>query len=301
MKNNSRHHFAPKCFECFAIAVLCLCFFSTGAYAQKDSLIRKDIVYAEADNKKLLLDLYMPDVKRTPYLIVWVHGGAWRSGSKESPPLGIVSSGYALASINYRVSTEAQFPAPIHDIKAAIRFLRGNAKKYGYRSDKIIIWGSSAGGHLAALVGVTNNDPYYEGNLGNYAKESSSVQAIADYYGPTNFLTILDQSTPHGISVRAPALELLLGKPLKDVPELARKASPVFQVDSTDPPLFIVHGDQDVQVPVNQSLELKAVYDENSLPVQIRFIHGAGHSDNAYYKKEVQTMFERFLETVLKN
>jgi acetyl esterase/lipase len=281
---------------------LCLaCLFCITGNAQKDSLVRKDIVYAETGNKKLLLDLYMPDIKRSPYLIVWIHGGAWRSGSKESPPLGVLGSGYALASINYRLSTEARFPAPIHDIKAAIRFLRGNAKKYGYRSDKIIIWGSSAGGHLAALVGVTNNDPYYEGNLGDYTNESSSVQVIADYYGPTNFLTILDQSTPHGISVRAPALELLLGKPVKDVTELARKASPVFQVDSTDPPLLIVHGDQDVQVPVNQSLELKAVYDENSLPVQIRFIHGAGHSDDVYFKKEVQTMLERFLDIVLKN
>jgi acetyl esterase/lipase len=267
--------------------------------AQKDTSIKKDIVYAEAGGKKLLLDLYMPVGKQEPYLIVWVHGGAWSSGSKESPPLGLLSAGYALASVNYRLSGEAVFPALIHDIKASIRFLRGNAKKYGYRSDKIIIWGSSAGGHLVALVGTTNNDRSLEGTLGNYLNESSSVQAIVDFYGPTNFLTILNQSTPHGVSVRAPALKLLLGKPVEEVPELAKQASPVYQVDSTDPPLLIVHGDQDIQVPVNQSLELMAAYKKLSLPVQIEFIPGADHGDKVYYQKAVLSMVEKFLRKVL--
>ncbi len=111
----------------------------------------KDVVYAEADGRKLLLDIYKPSSNNNPYLIVWVHGGAWHSGSKESPPLSFVGSGYALASVDYRLSVEAKFPAQIHDIKAAIRYLRANAAKYGYRSDKIIIAGSSAGAHLAAL------------------------------------------------------------------------------------------------------------------------------------------------------
>lgn len=276
--------------------------FCLGSSAQRqDTLITKNIVYAEADKKPLLLDLYVPKGNKQPYLIVWVHGGAWRSGSKEGPPLDILSAGYAVASINYRLSTEALFPALIHDIKAAIRYLRGNAEKYGYRSDKIVIWGSSAGAHLAALVGTTNNDSYLEGNLGNYTKESSSVQAIVDYYGPTNFLTILDQSTPHGISVRAPALELLLGKPVKEVPELARKASPVFQVDSTDPPLLIVHGDQDYQVPANQSLELLGAYQKFKLPVQIKFVHGGGHGGQLYDKRDVQELLEKFLRRSLGN
>lgn len=262
--------------------------------------VTKDIVYATAGDKKLLLDLYMPSGQKDPYLIVWVHGGAWRSGSKESPPLGPLSAGYAIASVNYRLSGEAKFPALIHDIKAAIRFLRGNAGKYGYRSDKITIWGSSAGGHLAALVGTSNGDKFLEGELGDYKKESSSVQVVVDYYGPTNFLTILKQSTPHGISVRAPALELLLGKPVEQVTDLAKKASPVYQVDPTDPPLLIVHGDQDVQVPVNQSLELKAAYDKLSLPGEIKFVPGAGHSDNIYYTKEIDDILLKFLGQHLK-
>lgn len=272
---------------------------STSLVSAQTNPVAKDIVYAEAGSRKLLLDLYMPASNKNPYLIVWVHGGAWRAGSKADPPLGLLPAGYALASIDYRLSTEAPFPALIHDIKASIRFLRGNAKKYGYRADKIVIWGSSAGGHLAALAGTTNNDDFLEGTLGTYTKESSSIQAILDFYGPTNFLTILQQSTPHGIDVRVPALTQLLGKPLEQVNELARKASPVFQVDPKDPPLLLVHGDQDNQVPVNQSLELLAAYKKNGIPVQIEFVPGAGHTDNVYYKKEVLAVAEKFLSRVL--
>jgi acetyl esterase/lipase len=274
---------------------------SSKLQAQADTIITKDIVYAEAGNKKLLLDLYIPADKKDPYLIIWVHGGAWRAGSKEKPPLSLLPYGYALASVDYRLSGEAIFPAPIYDIKAAIRFLRGNAIKYGYRSDKIIIWGSSSGGHYAALIGTTNGDPYYEGDLGSYTDQSSSVQAVLDFYGPTNFLTILDQSTPHGISVRVPALTLLLGKPVEQIPDLARKASPLFQVDPTDPPILIVHGDQDPQVPVNQSLELWNAYKKNSLKVQLEIISGAAHGGSAYDKKEMMETVDKFLKTALQN
>lgn len=279
--------------------VLALSLLSLQSFAQKNTAVIKNIAYAEADNKKLMLDIYMPSAAKDPYLIVWVHGGAWHSGSKESPPVGMLQEGYALASVNYRLSTEAIFPACIHDIKAAIRFLRGNAKKYGYRSDKIIIWGSSAGGHLAALVGTTNNNKYYEGNLGTYPNESSSVQAVMDFYGPTDMLTILNQSTPLGISVRAPALALLFGKPVDQAADLVRKASPVYQVDSTATPILIVHGDQDPQVPVNQSLELMAAYKKEALPVQLEIIPGAGHGGDAFEKKEIIDKMKEFLNKTL--
>ena len=268
-------------------------------HAQAD-ISQRNIVYAEVANRKLLLDVYMPSTVKNPYLIIWIHGGAWHSGSKENPPLELVSSGYAIASVDFRVSTEAAFPASVHDIKAAIRFLRGNAKKYGYRSDKLVIWGSSSGGHLATLVGITNNDSYLEGNEGNYLKESSSVQAIIDFYGPTNFLTILNQSTPHVISVRAPALAILLGKPVEQVEDLAKKASPVYQVDASDPPLLIVHGEQDNQVPINQSLDLMNVYKKNSLAVQFESIPGAGHGGDVFYKTEGKKMIEKFLSSIFK-
>lgn len=279
--------------------IFCSCFLSTFVIAQQIEPEAKDLVYAQVTDRELLLDLYMPSNKSNPNLIIWVHGGAWHSGSKESPPLGLLSVGYALASVDYRLSVEAPFPAQIYDIKAAIRFLRANAKKYGFRSDNIIIWGASAGGHLAALVGTTNGDKELEGNLGEHLNESSSVQAIIDFYGPTNFLTILSQSTPHGINVRAPALALFLGRPIKSVPNLARQASPVYQVDSFDPPILIMHGDQDNQVPVNQSLELEGAYQQKNIKVQLEIIHGAGHSDGIYYELKSQRLIENFLSKVL--
>lgn len=259
----------------------------------------KDVVYGEVGDRTLLLDLYFPKENTKPHLVVWIHGGAWHSGSKASPPLSFIRSGYALASVDYRLSTEAKFPAAIHDIKASIRYLRANAEKYGYRADKIVIAGSSAGGHLAALVGVTNNDNTLEGNVGKFIDTSSSVQAIIDYYGPTNFTTILKQSTPHGVGVRGPAMALLLGNTVDNVPELAKQASPALQVDANDPPLLIFHGDQDIQVPINQSHELEGAYKRNKLVVRLEVVHGGGHSDSPYFDREYQGIADRFLEEVL--
>jgi acetyl esterase/lipase len=277
------------------VTLVCLQWSDT--FGQAETI--KGILYAQVNQRKLFLDLYTPTTKN-PYLIVWVHGGAWHSGSKDSPPLGLLGAGYALASVDYRLSSEAPFPAMIHDIKASIRFLRANAKRYGFRSDKIIIWGSSAGGHLAALVGTTNGDKALEGNVGMNTEQSSSVAAVIDFYGPTNFTTILKQSTPHGLNVRGPALGLLLGKPVEQVPDLARQASPVYQVDPTDPPLFVMHGDQDYQVPVNQSLELDWVYRKNKLNVRLEIIHDAGHTDNVYYEASNLDLVKNFLAEVLK-
>ena len=145
---------------------------------------------------------------------------------------GLVEAGYTVASVDYRLSSVAPFPAQVHDIKAAIRFLRARAPRYGYRADRIAIAGASAGGHLAALVGTTNGSDELEGTIGDHLEQSSDVQAVVDYFGPTNFMTILSQSTAHGLDVRVPALQQLLGGQPDDKPELARLASPVNHVDA---------------------------------------------------------------------
>jgi len=282
-------------------SILLLTIFScyiTNIIAQNEPEIIKNIVYAEDGSKQLLLDIYKPTQQKEPNLIVWIHGGAWHSGSKENPPLGLLPYGYALASIDFHASTEKPFPANVQDIKAAIRFLRANAKKYGYKADKIIIWGSSSGGHLAALVATTNNNLTLEGNLGNYPEISSSVQACLNFYGPTNLLTILNQSTPHGLNVRLPALAILLGKPLEQVTDLVKLASPVFQADATDPPIFICHGEQDNQVPINQSIELWSIYKNLNLKIQIEFVPNVGHADPIYYKKEMMKKVSEFLKEI---
>ena len=200
----------------------------------------------------------------------------------------------------FRQSTEAKFPAQVRDIKAAIRFLRANASKYGYRPDRIAISGSSSGGHLAALIGVTNGVKALEGNLGGHLDQSSDVQAILDYYGPTNFMTILHQSTPHGLSVRVPALDRLIGGRPENLPELAKLASPVDHVDPRDPPLMMLHGDQDNQVPINQSIELQGVYERTGLPVTFYVVHGAGHGGPEFFEPEPLQKAIAFLQKALK-
>ena len=243
-----------------------------------------NIEYGRVDDHRLLLDLYLPPGHDDPPLVVWIHGGAWRAGSKSKMPLtDLLDAGFAIASIDYRLSPVAKFPAQIHDCKAAIRFLRGNAAKYGVHTERIAIAGSSAGGHLVALLGVSNGHRSLEGEVGDYDDESSDVQAIVDYYGPTNFLTILPQSTPHGLSVRVPALQLLLGNTPDKCPDLARLASPVFHVDANDPPLLILHGDQDPQVPINQSHELHARYKKQKLPVHFEVVHDGAHGGKLFF------------------
>ena len=247
---------------------------------------RKDLVYATVDGKDLRLDLYMPADVQAPRLLVWVHGGAWSSGTKDSVPKGFVEHGVATASVDFRQSTDARFPAQVHDIKAAIRFLRAKAPAYGYRIDRIAIAGSSSGGHLAALVGVTNGDQQLEGRVGNYLSQSSGVHAIVDYFGASNLMTILAQSTPFGLNMRRPALERLLGDLPDRARELAELASPVMHVDRNDPPLMLLHGDQDPQMPINQAHELQGVYEKLGLDVHFDVVHGAAHGGNVFYSPE---------------
>jgi acetyl esterase/lipase len=240
------------------------------------------IPFARVGDQTLSLDLCLPDGKPRG-VIVWVHGGAWRAGSRGNPALkGMTTHGWAIASVDYRLSGVAPFPAQSHDIKAAIRYLRAHAKHLGIPTHPMVISGSSAGGHLAAIVGVTNNSIPHEGIVGDHLEQDSSVQAIVDLYGASNLTTILKQSTPHGLSVRQPALDLFIGGQPEDVPVTARLASPVFHVDANDPPLYLSHGDQDPQMPINQAHEIHGVYQAHDLPVHFEVKHGSAHGGPAF-------------------
>jgi acetyl esterase/lipase len=268
-----------------------------GFTADADSWnLKKDIPFAQVNGRPIHLDIYAPQKKPRNGVIVWIHGGAWRRGSKENPPiLALVEKGWPVASIEYRLSEEARFPAQMRDIKAAIRFLRAQQKQYGLRADRIFIFGSSAGGHLAALAGVANGVEELEGFATDYADQSSDIQGIVSLYGASNLTTILDQSTPHGLSVRVPALELLIGGRPEDVPSVAQLASPVFHVDEDDPPLLLIHGDQDPQMPINQSIELLGKYQELGLDVTFVPLHGAKHGGKVFYEDERIELMHKFL------
>lgn len=256
----------------------------------------REIVYAKIGEHELALDLYVPANKKSDTLLVYIHGGAWSRGSKDGVPVKeLVSRGYALASVDYRLSGVARFPANVHDIKAAIRYLRARQGELGIKADTIVILGSSAGGHLAALVGVSNGLKELEGKVGEHLDQSSDVQGTVSFYGASNLETILAQSTPHGLSVRVPALELLLGDVPEKVPDTARLASPVAHVDRNDPPLLLIHGDQDPQMPVNQSLELQAVYESMNRPVKFINVHGGAHGGPDFYDAAMLDRVERFL------
>lgn len=284
------------------VIALLICFSFIPAQAQPDvKPTHKDLVYATVDGKDLKLDLYLPPGISDPILLIWVHGGAWQRGSKEDVPKLFVENGIATASLDFRPSTEAKFPAAIHDIKAAIRFLRGNSAQYGFTSKRIAIAGNSSGGHLAALVGVSNKHPELEGTIGHHLHESSEVHAIISYFGATNLTSILSQSTPHGLSVRKPALEFLLGGQPDQVPKLARLASPVFHVDRSDPPLLLIHGDQDVQMPINQAHELQGEYQKLDLDVHLQVIHGAAHGGNIFYSGKAAKLAIDFLGRTIGN
>jgi acetyl esterase/lipase len=280
MNRDSRH--------AAATSAACLLIAAAATLAAQSTVGRThpDLTYATVASKALKLDLHVPVGASQPLLLVWVHGGAWRSGSKDEVPPGFVDRGVAVASVDYRLSTEARFPAMVHDIKAAVRYLRAQAGRYGYRADRIAIGGSSAGAHLAALVGVTNGHADLEGQVGDHLDVSSEVHAILSYYGASNLTTILEQSTPVGLDVRRPALDLLLGGQPDRAGALARLASPVLHVDRSDPPLLLLHGDRDPQMPINQSHELHGAYLKLGLVVAFDVVHGAAHGGSEFHTPE---------------
>jgi acetyl esterase/lipase len=255
------------------------------------------VPYASAGGEPLRLDLYLPADAVDPPLLVWVHGGGWSRGARHPvSTLAFVENGFAMASVDYRLSGAAPFPAQIHDIKGAVRFLRAQAAAYGYDASRIAILGVSAGAHLAALAAVTNGDLELEGDVGGHLDQSSDLVAAVSYFGASNLTTILDQSTPFGLQIRVPGLEALFGGPPGERADLARMASPVFHIDAQDPPLLLLHGDQDPQMPINQSHELEGAYERYGLDVQFEVVHGAGHGGDQFFDAERTALVLSFLE-----
>lgn len=232
----------------------------------------RDLDYVGSGNQRQMLDLYLPEAKADkPYpLVVYIHGGGWEAGSKNEADvlLGLIKGGtlYAGASINYRLTNQAPWPAQIFDCKAAIRWLRAHAKEYNLDPDKISVFGISAGGHLVSMLGVTGGVKELEGELGQHLDQSSRVSCVLDFCGPSDFLTfggkgsIIDPDDPKG------ALAKLIGGPLKARREEGRKASPVTYITPDDAPFLIIHGDKDTLVPYSQATEFDAALKAAHVP-----------------------------------
>jgi acetyl esterase/lipase len=242
----------------------------------------KNLVYVPGGHERHQLDLYLPDsASPQPFpLVIWIHGGAWRQGSKDRCPARfLLQEGFAVASINYRLSQHAIYPAQIQDCKTAVRWLRAHAGQYGLDPDHFGAWGSSAGGHLAALLGTTGHVDAFD--LGPHPELSSRVQAVCDFFGPTDFLRMNDH--PGRMDHNAPDSpeSQLVGGPIQEHPEKTAQANPVTHVAKDAPPFLIMHGDRDPLVPYQQSELLDKKLRAAGVPSELVLIKGAGHGFKA--------------------
>ncbi len=259
----------------------------------------EDLPYAATHDPRQQLDLFLPgepEGGRPLPVIAYIHGGGWTMGSKvmaRAQMLPLVATGrYAAVSIGYRLSWQDRWPAQIHDVKAGIRWIRANAKDYGLDPSRICAFGPSAGGHLAAMLGATNDVISLEGELGDHTDQSSDVQCVVDFFGPVD-LRSEDGKDPLG---NPSVVTRLLGATPQESPRLAAEASPVSHVDSSDVPFLIVHGTRDPLVDYNQSVQLEAALVEAGVPVIFQTIEGGGHGDFAAGVPEVNDRVEAFLE-----
>ncbi|MCX6093311.1 MAG: alpha/beta hydrolase [Candidatus Bipolaricaulota bacterium] len=260
----------------------------------------RDIEYAVVDGISLKLDLYLPDApsaKPAP-LVVYIHGGAWISGDKTPTHApAVLGPQYAVASVNYRLAQQAPFPAQIHDCKAAVRWLRAHAGTYGIDSNRIGAWGSSAGGHLAALLGTSDGIAALEGTVGDCLGVSSRVQAICDSFGPTDLLTLVDPTGDIDVGAAYSPVGRLLGGPRAEHTELARLASPISHIDETDPPFLILHGDADEVVPYGQSVTFHQVLASAGVDASLYLVGRGAHGG---FPPFVDALVKAFFDRVLR-
>ncbi len=257
-----------------------------------------DVPYTTAGLPAQKLDLYSrTDVKNAP-LLIFIHGGAWRSGDKAGEKImPLLAAGYAVASVNYRLSGVAQFPSQIEDCKAAVRFLRANAGKYNFDPERFGVWGHSAGGHLASLLGTAGDVKEFE--VGDNLPVSSKVQAVVSFFGPTDFLQMDAHRLPNGLvhdAANSPESSLI-GGPIQDNRAKVARANPITYVAKDDPPFMLAHGDQDTQVPLNQSELLEAALKKVGVSVQFYTVKGGAHGFN---DAKADALAMEFLATHLK-
>lgn len=270
----------------------------------------KDLAYASVSSAEKL-DLYVPAGNGPFPLIIYVHGGGWRIGDKSLPvQRGIVArflkEGYAIASLNYRLSGEAKFPAAVQDVKTAVRWLRAHAQEYDLDPNKFSAWGDSAGANLVSVLGTSCGAADLEGaELGN-ADQSSCVQAVVDFYGPTDLLQ-MDQEFS-GTSCAANHNQAnsgesqYIGGPIQQNKTAAEKANPITYITADDPPFFIEHGTADCTVPPQQSQllhdALKPVIGADK--VTLTYLQGAEHGDKMFVTQSNLDLVAAFLNKYLR-
>jgi len=246
----------------------------------------EDIPYADTDNPRQMLDLMLPkDHEGEPLpVVVFIHGGGWRNGNKQGGrnrvnPF-VASGNYAGVTVAYRLSGESQWPSQIHDCKAAIRWIRAHAKQYNLNPDRIGVWGTSAGGHLVTMLGTSGDVKAMDGSLGSNNEYSSRVTCVADFFGPTNFLTMnktaIESARLDHDAADSPE-SLLIGGAIQENPEKVATANPITYVSADDPAILIVHGTMDPLVSFNQSELLYAALEKKGVNKTLITVEGGEH------------------------
>ena len=300
------------------ITAIALIFWALVCFAQPpaantDHIKRKwlNISYATISAAQKL-DIYLPEEGNGPFrVIISIHGGAFMFGDKAdeqvNPMLEGLKHGYAVVSINYRLSGEALFPKNINDVKAAIRWVKANAATYKMNPDKIAVWGGSAGGNLSALAGTSGDVKELEDlSLGN-ANQSSRVQAVVDWFGPTNFLLMDEQlrrtgnGKPDHSDANSPESKLL-GQKITEIPSKVQLANPETYISKDDPPFLIEHGTKDQLVPTQQSVNFAAKLTPvlGKEKVTIHLLKDVKHGGPQFETKGNLELVFRFLNDALK-
>ncbi len=259
-----------------------------------------DLPFATIGENTLLLDLIVPEAASKPPLVIYIHGGAWSGGSRKELPFSwLTASGFAVASISYRFTKDAIYPAQIQDCKAAVRWLRAHAGEYGCDASRIGVIGSSAGAHLAVLLGTTGGNKELEGTVGGNAGLSSRVQAVVDFYGPVDFI-LRAKTQPEMTDVPGSRVYNLLGGAPKDHEALAKLASGAWQVTPDDSPLLIFHGADDTTVFPGQSQHLYELAKAAGLDASIHIVPKATHDITAFLTDQNKQLVIEFLDKYLK-
>jgi acetyl esterase/lipase len=268
------------------------------------TIFHQNISYATDNEPKHLLDIYLPpEAKANTPLVIWVHGGAWMHGDKyadmgymKNTIRAIVENGFALASIDYRWSTTATFPAQIQDCYQAVEFLYSNAATYKLDKARFALFGFSAGGHLASLLALSSNHDV-KAFYPETKKHSFKIKAVIDFYGPSDFMLFFGQAKPEDVD--NPIAKLLGSSPIMR-PDLCKLASPVTYVNSGDPPFLIVHGEKDTEVPPTHSYLLKSYLDLAKVKNELFVVKDAPHYGEMFDTEEVKGKVIAFLRRELK-